>query len=698
MAATVTDDYTTVKDMENTTGVVSDNNVVSSIGSTSTIFFVQGSQSVIGQFKASGVGGMGFQYAANQNWKYRHVMGWVNNLDVANTDVNGGWRMRLESVGDSGSWGANYGDYYCGGRNTLNVSVDRFLFLCADVQRPFDASAGTLNRNAARTLGVATNATSGSGQSTWFQDELKYGTKMTVTAGTVSVPGTSSDILSSDRSNGRGTFSDANGSYSVTGGVYIGDTGTGSSYYTDIGEAWNFSALPVANHFHTLVLQGNATGTNNIIFGTKTGTGVDEEGSGGNAIKAAGDIPFQIVAIDSNVDEGGFYGCPITGPKVGTLRDDAWRDVFQEDNSGGPSYTDITDAANDSVTGSAQPFPSGAGNNDACYFGSDRNFAQLKINTGTAGTGTYTVTWEYYNGTSWASLTDVTDGTGAFKTTGTQTVDYAVPDDWATTAINSQTRFWVRARRDAGTVTANPVITQTWVSQGGNIRLEASSIKAIRCVISKMESVRVRNGAFLKKGIIAGSVATAKHAALDLGSADPTANTIRDITISDNPNTNGVLLKGTSTGTTTYNFRNFSLANNLKHVRVDFPAGATININLLEGTTSLIATDIDNVNSSTVNLVQNTSITFAGMKDDTEVRVYKTSDGSEVAGIEDATAGTPDNRSFAWSAAAGLSVYYVIHHWSGTAPFYLTIRKENYIVPSTDTTIEIDQQINRNAN
>lgn len=534
---TVADDFTTVKDMENVTGVVSDNNVASSVGSTSTIFFVQGSNSAIAQFKASGVGGMGFQFGANQDWRYRHVMGWINNLDVANTAANGGWRLRLESVGDSGGWGTNFGDWYCGGRDTLNVFVDRFLFLCADVQQPFDASGGTLNRNAARTLGVVTNATSGSGQSTWFQDELKYGTKITVTAGTVGVPLDSAHILSEDRANGRGTFEDANGAFYVTGGVFLGDTGTASSYFTDIGESWNFSNLPVANHFHQIVLQGNATGTNNIVFGTKTGTGVDEEASGGNPIIASGDIPIQIIAIDSNVDEGGFYGNPITGPPA--LRDDAWRDVWQENSPG--VFTDITNAANDSATGSAQPFPSGAGVNDAVYFRSERVFSSVKINVGTAGAGTYTVTPEYYNGTAWASLTDLTDGTNAFKTTGTNSITYAVPDDWAATTVNGQSGFYVRIRRDGGTVTTNPQITQAFCPQGGNIRWETSAIKAIRCVISQKEVVRIRGGAFLKKSVISNSVALPKTGALDLGPEDPAADTVRDLTISGN--SKGVLLK-----------------------------------------------------------------------------------------------------------------------------------------------------------
>lgn len=91
------------------------------------------------------------------------------------------------------------------------------------------------------------------------------------------------------------------------------------------------------------------------------------------------------------------------------------------------------------------------------------------------------------------------------------------------------------------------------------------------------------------------------------------------------------------------------------------------------------------------------SITFDKMKDDTEVRIYNSSTGAEIAGIEDVTAGTLNDRSFTWSAPASTVVDYVIHHWSGAAPFYKTIRVDGYVVPSVDTTIDINQLVNRNA-
>ena len=99
----------------------------------------------------------------------------------------------------------------------------------------------------------------------------------------------------------------------------------------------------------------------------------------------------------------------------------------------------------------------------------------------------------------------------------------------------------------------------------------------------------------------------------------------------------------------------------------------------------------------TVTVNSDTTVTFTGMKDNSEVRVYKVSDDSVVGGIEDATAGSPDNRTFAWSAPASTEVYYVIHNFENGVPIYQTIRNNSYTVPSTDTAVPISQVIDRNV-
>ena len=99
----------------------------------------------------------------------------------------------------------------------------------------------------------------------------------------------------------------------------------------------------------------------------------------------------------------------------------------------------------------------------------------------------------------------------------------------------------------------------------------------------------------------------------------------------------------------------------------------------------------------TVTISADSTVTFTGMKDNSEVRIYKVSDDSVVAGIEDATAGSPDDRSVAWSAPSTTEVYYIIHNFQPGATVYETIRVESYTVPAADVSIAIKQRIDRNA-
>ncbi len=94
--------------------------------------------------------------------------------------------------------------------------------------------------------------------------------------------------------------------------------------------------------------------------------------------------------------------------------------------------------------------------------------------------------------------------------------------------------------------------------------------------------------------------------------------------------------------------------------------------------------------STTVN--NNKTVVFKQMQDLTEVRIFKTSDDSVVDGIEDATAGSPGDREFSWSAAGGLDVYYILH-----SELYETIRVEGFIVPSAASTdVIVQQRLDRN--
>jgi hypothetical protein len=143
-----------------------------------------------------------------------------------------------------------------------------------------------------------------------------------------------------------------------------------------------------------------------------------------------------------------------------TLAADQAVDAAISDDGG--VFTDETTDANEATADDVVLIPASPANDDAFYIGDSAVFSRAKINVSTAATDG-TITWEYYNGSTWATLT-VTDGTSGFQTAGSNEVTWIPPSDWATTTVNSQGPFYyVRARVSAaGTTTA--LAAQCWAS------------------------------------------------------------------------------------------------------------------------------------------------------------------------------------------------------------------------------------------
>lgn len=97
-------------------------------------------------------------------------------------------------------------------------------------------------------------------------------------------------------------------------------------------------------------------------------------------------------------------------------------------------------------------FPASAAINDAVYFGTDTSvgdsshFTNLVLDIGTIASATtsYTIVWEYYNG-SWTTL-NVLDESSQFSEAGIGVVSWEPPADWTTVSVDSITGYWVRAR------------------------------------------------------------------------------------------------------------------------------------------------------------------------------------------------------------------------------------------------------------
>lgn len=178
------------------------------------------------------------------------------------------------------------------------------------------------------------------------------------------------------------------------------------------------------------------------------------EGSYGTVIGSGGDYDGYIIlsgyANSSGVISGYFSGDTPQSVIVRARNSGIISAAIMEDN--GTGYTNYTNDARD-FTGAndVNLLPASIATNDAFYFGGLAKFGKIRIYISTAGT-TYTLTWEYYNG-SWSALT-VTDPSNSFKTTGTHDISFTKPTDWSTTSVNSQgPYYYVRARVTAGTGT-----------------------------------------------------------------------------------------------------------------------------------------------------------------------------------------------------------------------------------------------------
>lgn len=128
----------------------------------------------------------------------------------------------------------------------------------------------------------------------------------------------------------------------------------------------------------------------------------------------------------------------------------------------GGVQTDETAAANSDTPNDMTLLPAAPAVGDAYYFGLGSFWDYLRLNIGTGGVGVWTLAWEYWNGSIWAPLADVDDGTAGFSLAGWHDVAFTRPSDWATITIGGIASFyWIRARVFAFTsITAQPLGTR----------------------------------------------------------------------------------------------------------------------------------------------------------------------------------------------------------------------------------------------
>jgi len=116
-----------------------------------------------------------------------------------------------------------------------------------------------------------------------------------------------------------------------------------------------------------------------------------------------------------------------------------------------------TSRSSESRTAFGTAFTLLADNNDYVYVGlQDHPWGTVYFDIATAGSG-LTVLWEYWNGSDWIDLDDISgpapsDGTINFAQSGAVSFILDYMTDWTTTAVSGTTAYWVRASTSAVTI------------------------------------------------------------------------------------------------------------------------------------------------------------------------------------------------------------------------------------------------------
>ncbi len=100
------------------------------------------------------------------------------------------------------------------------------------------------------------------------------------------------------------------------------------------------------------------------------------------------------------------------------------------------------------------------GRGEYFYLGSDSKFSGVNLNFTTLGVqgSSVTIDWEYWNGSSWQTLTITEKESGSSKFIADGNFYYTVPNDWAKYALhNSPKLYYIRASLSSGNYSTKPI-------------------------------------------------------------------------------------------------------------------------------------------------------------------------------------------------------------------------------------------------
>jgi hypothetical protein len=174
----------------------------------------------------------------------------------------------------------------------------------------------------------------------------------------------------------------------------------------------------------------------------------EDHSGGGQAVSKSLSVPTPSIAVATALATISAVGGGVAHMQTGPL--DA--DETAQTNSAAVNDMDLLPAA-------------GNASGDGFYFGFASLWDALCLIVGTAGAGTYTIAWKYWNGANWATaLTIIFDETNHFKSVGTFHLNFQRPVDWAvTTVAGIANLYWIKAEVTMGTMTVQPKGTQAFI-------------------------------------------------------------------------------------------------------------------------------------------------------------------------------------------------------------------------------------------
>jgi hypothetical protein len=137
------------------------------------------------------------------------------------------------------------------------------------------------------------------------------------------------------------------------------------------------------------------------------------------------------------------------------------------------TYTDDTADCNSAGAGDLEMLPAYPVVGDALYLGKSSKFAKVKTTISTA-RANGTMAWQYYTGSTWATLTTADNSATWSAGTSTYVTSFMPPSDWTTATVNSQSAYWVRCILTVTGVTVSPVGTRAYLydfTHGSGIKL-----------------------------------------------------------------------------------------------------------------------------------------------------------------------------------------------------------------------------------